>query len=441
MNTILWSALALASAQAPSDPLSTGPASSGPISGDDERKPTVDERLSTIESKLAAQATEAKPSDSAITAAFKDGFKFESADKSFKASLGGRLHVDAAAFSTDDDYEAGIGREEDGMRVRRARLQFQAELYEQVEFKWVYDFAGGTDNKLKDVYLGLKETPIGGLRAGQFKEPMSLEELTSSNHRTFMEAAPMNALVPSRNVGVMLHDHNEAKTMTWGVGLFRDDGADTGINSGDGENSVTGRVTYLPIYADEGRHLLHLGVAASIREGDEETFRIRSRGPSGLLTNDVVDTGTFGADSEDLFNLEAAWVYGPFSLQGEFTQATFDTTGDPEATGWYAYATYFLTGENRAYKTTTGAFDRLKPKQNYGAGSGAWEVKVGLSELDLSDSGLDGGEVNDYMAGVSWYLNPFTRVMAEYVRQEAEPGGGLADGSMDILQARFQVEL
>ena len=142
-----------------------------------------------------------------------------------------------------------------------------------------------------------QQARIGGVRAGQFREPFSLEELTSSNHIAFMERSPMNALVPSRNLGVMVHDHSEAKTMTWAAGVFRDDGADTGINAGDGEQSLTGRVTYLPVYEDEGRHLIHVGGAYSHREGDEETFRIRSRGPSGLLANDAVDTGTFAADS------------------------------------------------------------------------------------------------------------------------------------------------
>lgn len=433
IHLVLWSACSLPALGHPSDPAPRP---------DDERKPTVDERLTRLEDKLAAaQTPETKPDTGAVTAAFKDGLKFESGDKSFKAQIGGRLHFDAGAISTDDDYETGIGREEDGMRVRRSRLYLQGELYQQVEFKWVYDFSGGTDNKLKDVYLGLKESPIGGIRAGQFKEPLSLEELTSSNYRSFMEASPMNALAPSRNVGVMVHDQNEAKTMTWAVGLFRDDGSDTGVNAGDGEQSLTGRVTYLPVYADEGRELVHLGAAYSRREGDEETFRIRSRGPSGLLANDAADTGTFAADSADLFNLEAAWVNGPWSLQGEFTQATYDASGDPDANGWYAFGSYFLTGESRVYKTGSGAFDRLKPKQNYGQGPGAWEVLLGVAELDLGDSDLDGGEISDVMAGVNWYLNPYTRLMLNYVRQEAEPGGGADEGSADILQARFQVEI
>jgi phosphate-selective porin OprO/OprP len=271
---------------------------------------------------------------------------------------------------------------------------------------------------------------------------MSLEELTSSNFTSFMERSPMNALVPQRNVGVMLHDQNASKTMTWAAGAFRDDGSDTGANAGDGETSLTGRVTFLPLYADDGRRLVHVGGSASRREGDEETFRIRSRGPSGLLANDAVDTGTFAADSAEVFNLEAAWVQGPFSLQGEFTQATYDAMGDPEAIGWYAFASFFLTGEHRAYKTSSGTFDRLKPASNYGPGGcGAWEVVLGIAELDLGDSDLDAGELSDLSAGLTWYLNPHTKLMLNYVRQELEPGGGGSEGTADIFQGRLQVEI
>lgn len=393
----------------------------------------------TPESSVSAEQA---PGD--IRAFWKDGFKFETADKNFTAKFGGRLHFDVGGINTDDDYEAAVGgREEDGAKFRRARMYMSGDLYQTVEYKWQYEFAGGTDNKLKDVYLGLKDSPVGGIRVGQFKEPFSIEELTSSNHTTFMERSPMNALVPQRNIGLMVHDHNESTTVTWAAGVFRDDGSDTGASDGDGEHSATARVTWLPFHEEDYSQFVHVGAAYSIRKGNEDTFRFSSKGQSGLITHTAVDTGTLNGDSADLAGVEAAWVRGPLSLQAEYVRMSvdLDAGSDPDFGAWYILASYFLTGESRAYKASLGAFDRTAPYTNYSkdGGGGAWEVAAGLSELDLTDASVAGGELTDAIAGATWYLNPNVKVMFNYVRQDVEPVAG-SDGSADIFMVRFALE-
>jgi phosphate-selective porin OprO/OprP len=160
-------------------------------------------------------AAKAPEPDGTIKTFWKDGFRFEAADKSFRAKLGGRLFFDTGFISTDDNYESAFGREEDGSKFRAARIYMEGEIDESVEYKWQYDMAGGTNNKFKDVYIGFKDTPVGTLRVGQFKEPFSLEELTSSNYITFMERAAPNKLVPGRNIGVAVLDHSKSKRVTW----------------------------------------------------------------------------------------------------------------------------------------------------------------------------------------------------------------------------------
>ena len=173
------------------------------------------------------------------------------------------------------------------------------------------DFAGG-GTALKDAYIGLTDFPLGKLRMGQFKEPFSLEELTSSNYMTFVERAVPNAFAPSRSVGFMLHDVALDSRMTWAAGLFRDTD-DTGFDMDDGGYNLTGRITGLPWYKDEGESLLHLGVAYSHRNPDE-TVRYRAR-PEAPMIDRFVDTGTTDADRATLLGLEAAWVAGPVSLR------------------------------------------------------------------------------------------------------------------------------
>ncbi len=103
-------------------------------------------------------------------------------------------------------------------------------------------------------------------------------------------------------------------------------------------------------------------------------------------------------------------------------------------------ASYFLTGEHRKYKESSGAFSRVKPKSNFldgKGGLGAWEVAARYSEIDLNDpdAGILGGEVRDFTVGVNWHLNPNARVMLNYVMSELHHVG-----DADIVAMRFQVD-
>jgi len=400
---------------------------------------------------------------------WKEGIRFDSANGSFKLKLGGRIMNDWAFFDADDDLEDALGEFDDGTEFRRARLYVSGTIYDNIEFKAQYDFAGG-DTDLKDMYLGIKGLPIGDIRVGHFKEPFSLEEVTSSKYISLMERAlPIEAFAPSRNAGVMLHNHVLEDRVTWAAGVFRDSASDEyGDETGD-EYNVTGRITALPWYEEEGRRMLHIGAAVSARneyknhlksgdlEVDQEVARFRARSESHLASYRLVDTAMQQMDEMLLVGTEAALVFGPFSLQGEYIFANvdgdedsdrdFDGDGAPDYgyfdstdfQGFYLYASYFLTGEHRAYKPTTAAFSRVKPKHNFleDGGPGAWELVARYSHLDLDDGDVNGGKQDDITLGVNWYLNPNVRVMLNYVYADAEEK---YDGELHTFQTRFQID-
>jgi len=223
--------------------------------------------------------------------------------------------------------------------------------------------------------------------------------------------------------------------MTTAVGVFRDSD-DYGENVDDGGYNVTGRITVLPIYRDKGVSLLHIGAAYSYRNPDDSLSYDAC--PEAHLANDFIDTGSFASDQVDLLGLEAAWVNGPFSLQGEYITADADriNSSDVGFDGYYVQASYFLTGEHRSYKTSEAAFSRIKPKENYsyGGGCGAWELKARYSELDLNDSNITGGELNNITAGLNWYLNPNTIIMWDYVHADKDNVG---QASMFMMRLQF----
>ena len=137
-------------------------------------------------------------------------------------------------------------------------------------------------------------------------------------------------------------------------------------------------------------------------------------------------------------------VLGPASLQAEWIKAeTQDTLalGDPEYDGFYVYLSYFLTGEHRPYKMTSGVFDRVKPNRNFlDGGCGALELAGRYSHLDLDDGPIAGGELDDYTLGLNWYWNPNTRVMFNYVRANVEREDLGLDEEADLVQLRLQFD-
>ena len=399
----------------------------------------IKQQISDLENRTAAleekQKAEANPTDFRVY--WKEGLNFDSQDGNFQLKLGGRLQTDWLWSSEDNQIKQDVGEQEDGVEFRRARIVFSGLVYDNVEYKMEFDFEGG-DADFKDVYLALTDFPLGTLQMGHFKEPFSLDELTSSKYITFMERGLPNVFAPSRNTGFMLHNAAADERMTTAIGVFRDTD-DYGEDSGDdGGYNVTGRITALPIYEDKGASLLHIGAGYSYRNPDD-SIRFRQR-PEAHLADYFVDTGSFAGDQADLLGLEAAWVNGPLSLQGEYMMADADRLGggsDVKFDGYYVQASYFLTGENRSYKTSEGAFSRTKPKKNYSAagGPGAWEAKARYSELDLSDSDVTGGELNNVTAGVNWYLNPNTKIMWDYVHADKDKVG-----KADMLMMRLQFE-
>jgi len=394
-----------------------------------------------IEQRLAAleQKYDNWNGPTAFRVYWKNGLRLDTMDKTFRLKIGGRIQSDWAWFCDKDDT---FGELEDGVEFRRVRLYIAGQVYNDVEFKAQYDFAGG-DADFKDVYIGLRHLPVvGHFRAGHFKEPFGLEELTSSKYITFMERALPNVFAPGRNDGFTIFDTAFDQRVTWAVGVFKETDDFGGVNS-DGDYSYTGRLTWLPWYKEDGRKLLHLGIAYSHRSPNERILRFRQR-PEAHHAPRFVDTGEFEARRSDLLGVEAAWVHGPFSLQGEYMQAIVDAAnaGDACFEGLYVQAGYFLTGEHRVYKRSAGAFDRVKPKKNFiwggeegRRGPGAWEVAGRYSYLDLNDGGIEGGRLNDLILGVNWYLNPNTRIVWNYVHADVDDGG-----DADIFQTRFQID-
>ena len=326
-------------------------------------------------------------------------------EDAFSAALGGHLQIDFAVF--DDDSDA-----EEHTELRRARLYVKGKLWEDWKYKSQIDFSDGID--YNDQYLAYTGWPVK-ITVGNFKQPFSLEQMTSSRHITFMERSmAVNAFAPARNIGVGVTRQGS----NWSLNLALFDGNQRYEESGYG---LAGRGTGTLALGQDG--LLHGGLSLQHYNYPGEAGRLdlaQRYGAhlgsklAGIYNGDV--RGNISVDSLSTIGLEAAVLAGPYSMQAEYIRADYDSTWtSAEADGYYIQGSWFLTpNDQRAYRTSSGSFGSVKPVSP----RGAWELAARYDVLRLSDiyNGNNVGiDVEALTLGVNWYANPNIRGSANYV--------------------------
>lgn len=361
-------------------------------------------------------------------AAWEDRLAYEAAAGNFAIGLGGRLHADIARI--DADRPPGDSTD---VEFRRARLNLSGRAFEDWRFRYEHDFAAERDFRIKDAYLGYYGLQRARLRAGNLQEPLSLEELTSSNAITFMERALPNALVRGYSLGILAEAWDDGWSAAIGWFEGRIEGREPGVDEGW---ALAGRATRSSV--DPTGRRLHLGVYAEYREppGDDRVS-YSSRPEVHLADNRLVSTGTLSAVDYTLSSgVELAGVWGPWSLQGEYLHTAVERSGreDVRFDGWYVLGSWFIAGGQRDYDAKNGTFDPVRPRGAWGA----WELAVRYSVLDLQDAPITGGEEHNWTLGLNWYVNRNTRLMLNWVDAKADPNGDGQVETLEALQARFQ---
>lgn len=378
--------------------------------------------------------------DNPYTAEWGNGFKFENADKSIKLKFGGRIMFDSGFFSLDDKaldngYEL---LNKSGHEIRRGRIFTSGTLYSNIDFKLQIEFAGNKVS-IKDAFITIKNIPyVGNFIVGRFIEPFRLEAITSSKYITFMERGLPISFFPDRNTGAMIFNQTENKRLSWQIGLFR------GVTTQDlthtdagGDYGITTRIAGSVI--DNENLMVHLGAAHSFKKPQEFKSIHFSARPESHLARKYINVYLDDVKYVNLYNLETALVSGSFSFQGEYVLAKVKTiTETQNFNSYYTQISYFLTGEKRNYQNPLTGFGRVKPKSNFGKkGIGAFEVAFRYSYID----GLNNDKMSNITAGINWYLNPATRVMANFIvsniNNETQYTG---EGQFSGFQVRFQID-
>ncbi len=357
-----------------------------------------------------------------------DGRKLmvSSRDGDWSIRFGGRVHLDATIVD-DDVTQIGNGTE-----IRRLWWDVSG----KVAGDWDYKLQLGFENnavRIKDAFVATK---VGGvtLTFGNHKEPYSLEELTGSNYITFVERGLPNVFAPSRNLGVSAG----VSGANWGAtaGFFTDGINNGGLNNSTTDWATTARVHYAPMAS--ATQAIHLGVAGSYRGVEDGSTTYNSR-PEFNDGRGILTTGAIAnVDKVSQVGPEAAFVFGPVSLQAEYHWATVErSTGlaDADLEGGYVFASWFVTGESRPYDASKGTFGRVKTENGV-------ELAARYSRVDLSDVGAAAstGEEENITLGGNYYFNSNVRAMLNFVHADIDRPVGGVDETVEAVVTRLQLD-
>jgi phosphate-selective porin OprO/OprP len=399
-------------------------------------------------------------------------------------TISGVFQADAGFFQQDANNRATVGNAVDGADFRRVRLGAKGAVTETVEYFIQMDFGFFGRPTFTDVWLEQKELPLlGNWRIGQWKQPFSLEVVSSFRYTTFMERSLLfQTFDPFRHIGTGLYDYDhENLAYTWAVSGFRTGQDQFGNSASNGGGwGFCERVTWCPWYDEDsgGRGFLHLGAGHFFSEPPNKSFNFRTIpelfiGQSDNTSNPnqqpvpttvtgtpfFIQTGTLPINQYNVFGLEKLYVNGAFSWQTEAQLNVVNlTTGNSiQLPGAYTQVGWFLTGEHRPYDRKTGTIDRVMPFENFFivgtdggrcTGWGAWEVAARYSFLDFTQAnGLvptaagtpaNGGTLQDATLGLNWYWNPYTKMVFNAVHSFLDnPATGRSDSTGYAMRAQI----
>ncbi len=374
----------------------------------------------------------------------------ESPDGQFKMRMDVRMYLDAAYFMENKNEMRN------GTMLRRGRLAVKTKLWEKWEAEWDMDIA---DNvvEAKDMWVSYDAFDNAFIKAGHFKVPFSLEELTSSRLITFMERAYPNTFPPGRRSAL--------GATAWFSNLHIS-GALYGQEFGDKEQTrvsesmgLAGRLAYAPILDDE--KAMHLGFGAVYQTPDDESETIEYKIEPEVKMGDTEFCNTGDIKDVDNFMLlgaEVAASYKNMYVQGEYIQNNITRLNGAEDLsfyGGYVFAGFILTGEHRPYVVKEGEFGKIIPKNK---DRGALELAVRYSHMNLSDydvltdadsgaefiEGVQGGMANNYTLGLNWYANPNIKIVVNYTYVDNSINAGvkgalIGDDDFSYIQSRILV--
>ena len=345
---------------------------------------------------------------------------------------------DFTAFDQDDTSLAQVGDQGDTTDLRAGRfgIAMRSKSETPWEFLFVADYVESRVREDARVQLfDLRfRLPVGRMKIdfGKQKQPF-VYELVGLSLTNSQQERILNPFFVSRSIGVLVSGPLAGDRMTWTGGWFND-WLESGASFEDNANDYVGRITGLAQVSPDNRNFLHLGLGLRRVGPDAGIIRLSGR-PESNVADRYVDTGEIAADYAGSLSLESVWQHGPVALTFErvFTRAEAPASGNPEFAGRYFMVSWMLTGESRAYNRALGYAGAVAPASR----NGAFELVARVSDVDLEDEGVAGGELDKFYLGLNWWSSQQWKAGIGYGYADLDRDGSRGITKMLLLRLQW----
>ncbi len=395
--------------------------------------------------ELEAQAEQKRALTWPIVKAGDDGFSLSSPDHDYNIGFGGIIQGDGRFFSSGADKDGGST-----FYLDRVRPILTGSVGKYYNFNITPDFGQGKVT-LQDAYLNITYFDFASLRTGKFKAPQDLERLQSDRDLEFSQRSEIQNLVPNRDTGFDLHGKLLDGRVFYDAALMNgvpnNTASDTNdIDNNDGKDFV-GRIFATPFELSENQWLKALGFGIGGSYGDERGITVSTYKTYGMSTWFSYNSGVTASGLRARLDPQAYYYVGPFGLMAEYAQDShslnrFATNGAPSPftkqinrtdtftdTGYFAQASYLLTGEKASYGW-------VKPNHPFNPRNGwwgGWELAARISnvaadsrqfQLGFANPSVAAKTATEFAAGINWYLTSNIKWQWDYANTYFDGGAG-----------------
>lgn len=363
-----------------------------------------------------------------------------SRDGSFEAQIVGYGQLDFRG------YQSG-NHPPNTFLVRRARLALEGRVHNYYRYKIEGDFADTNGTLLRDLYLRIQHNDETQLTFGQFRVPISQEEIRSDAFQDFVERSMVNNLVPSRSPGVMLSGAIKKGLFEYQIGAFNGKGLLAPNDNGTPETAMRVRVApWKNSKAFFAKGLIFGGAFTQGRSLNGISVRGQTESRSVTFFSPDPINGKYTRA-----NGELTWLLGPVAIRAEYDQTDQrrenlgeDRTNLPGvvAKGYMGQVTYLLTGENKPEADAVAPRHSVFGDENGVKGFGAWELKFRYASLQIEDGTAKSNRAQTFYFGPNWYLNRFIRYTLDFgIERFSDPlrTPRPGDSNFMVVLSRIQV--
>ena len=347
-----------------------------------------------------------------------------------------------AKFQWDARHPGDDPPDFDDFEIHRARIGIEGEFFNRVQFAIERELTErevenpnpdvNEKSAWKDVYVDANISDAVQVRAGKFKIPFGLEQLTGISNLDFVyRSLSASYLAPARDIGVALHGRFFDRGLNYWAGWFRHDGDNARSSTMDGAgDTLAGRVTGTPFRSVRGLSKTEISGAFTVSALDNE-----SASPNGLRGRTVMSQfvfyqPVFVKGLRQRYEVDGDWSAGPVGARAEYTHVLDSREGqgladqdlsDARGRGWYFSGTWVMTGEEKERP--------VEPKRRFGA----VEAVARYERLWFDSAGGEGPPLRNPRAnnmlpsgehvlslGLNWYITRWVKLQFQTIREEPQ---------------------